>query len=485
MIAVIDAGTTNIKLAVYDDKLLELRKEPIVKNCPYPGWVEIDVEDLARKAKTMADYAIDKYGVEAIGITNQRATIVLWDEKTGKAVFPAIGWQDSRALEVAIRLNSNLKIRIGKVLGKLVQNSASIIPAIKKKRTAKWLMSVADFSFNPTHSSVKLRWLLDQIKKPENYKLKTGTIDSWLIYKLTGEHLTDYSNAGATALFDPFKLEWSKTIMELVEIEEELLPKVVESDQVFGEYRNVPITGVIADQSASLYSLGCWERGELKVTNGTGSFVDLNVGEEAEVFPKLLPLIAWKLKGEKRFMLEGMLYYSGSAVELFKELGIVKDVKETSELAFCSKNCLYLVPSFVGLGTPHYKAIPGLLYGLTNSMRKEDLIRALLESIAFRIAEIVELMKKVERIDSIRCDGEMSSNDFLLQCIANVTGLKVKRSSNLNGALFGSYLIAGRALGKWKRVCAETAQEFEPKESLGEKYKKWKALVDISKSILV
>ncbi|MCX8172001.1 MAG: FGGY-family carbohydrate kinase, partial [Archaeoglobaceae archaeon] len=234
-----------------------------------------------------------------------------------------------------------------------------------------------------------------------------------------------------------------------------------------------------------LYSLGCWERGELKVTNGTGSFVDLNVGDEAEVFPKLLPLIGWKLKGETRYMLEGILYYSGSAVELFKELGLIKDVKETSDLAFSSKNDLYLIPSFVGLGTPHYKSIPGLLYGITNNMRREDLVRALLESIAFRIAEIVEIMKKVEKIDSIRCDGEMSSNDFLLQCIANVTGLVVKRSANLSGSLFGAYLVAGRAIGKWKRVCAEIVQEFEPKENLSKKFGKWKSLLEVSKRIAV
>lgn len=485
MIAVIDAGTTNVKLAVYDEKLLEIRREPIVKKCPYPGWVEIDVEDLAKKAREMVDYAIDKYEVEAIGITNQRATIVLWDKKTGKAVFPAIGWQDSRALEVAVKLNRNLKIKIGKVLGKLVQNGAKIIPSLKKSKTAKWLMSVADFSFNPTHSSVKLRWLLDQLKRPEDYKLKAGTIESWLIYKLTGEHLTDYSNAGATALFDPFKMEWSETVMEIVEIDEDLLPRVVESDEVFGEYKNVPITGVIADQSSSLYSLGCWERGELKVTNGTGSFVDLNVGEEAEVFPKLLPLIAWKMKGERRYMLEGMVYYSGSAVDLFKELGLIRDVKETSDLAFSAKNDLYLVPSFVGLGTPHYKAIPGILYGLTNSLRREDLVRALLESIAFRIAEIVKLMNKVEKIESIRCDGEMSSNDFLLQRIADVTGLRVGRSSNLSGSLFGSYLIAGRAIGKWKRVCADIEKEFKPEEDLSEKFKKWEKLVETAKRLKI
>ncbi|NHW23476.1 MAG: hypothetical protein HA489_04395 [Archaeoglobales archaeon] len=485
MIAVIDAGTTSIKLAVCDEKLLEIKREPILKRSPYPGWVEIDVEDLARKAKMLLDYAIERYKIEAIGITNQRTTVVLWDDKTKSAVFPALGWQDSRALEVASRLNRDFRIRIGKVLGKIVQKSAAILPAIKKKRAAKWLMSVADFSFIPTHSSVKLRWLLDQIKRPGDFRLRAGTIDSWLIYKLCGEHLTDYSNAGATALFDPFNLRWSETIMEITDIDEEMLPDVLESDAVFGEYRGVPITGVIADQSSSLYSLGCWDRGEIKVTNGTGSFVDLNVGEEAEVFPKLLPLIAWKLKGERRYMLEGMLYYSGSAVDLFKELGIVEDVKKTSEMAFASKTDLYLIPSFVGLSTPHYVSVPGLLYGLTNSMRREDLVKALLEAVAFRITEIVELMKKVEKIDVIKCDGEMSSNDFLLQRIADATKLKVRRSSVLSGSLYGSYLVAGRALGKWKRICADFSQEFLPKEDVSQKYRRWRALLELSKEIQV
>lgn len=483
MIAVIDAGTTSIKLAVCDEKLLEIRREQIIKRSPYPGWVEIDVEDLARKARELLDYAIEKYKIEAIGITNQRTTVVLWDDKTKNAIFPALGWQDSRALDVACRLNKNFKIRFGKILGKIVQKSGTLLPTIKKKKTAKWLMSVADFSFIPTHSSVKLRWLLDQIKRPEEFKLKAGTIDSWLIYKLCGEHLTDYSNAGATAIFDPFNLKWSDTIMEIADIDKDLLPDVLESDATFGEYRNIPITGVIADQSSSLYSLGCWERGEIKVTNGTGSFVDLNVGEEAEVFPKLLPLIAWKLKGEMRYMLEGMLYYSGSAVDLFRDLGIIRDVKETSQMAFNSKNDLYIIPSFVGLSTPHYVSVPGLLYGLTNSMQREDLVKALLEAVAFRITEIVELMKKVERIDTIRCDGEMSSNDFLLQRIADATKLKVRRSSVLSGSLFGSYLIAGRALGKWKRICAEFSKEFEPKEDVSQKFKRWKELLELSKRI--
>lgn len=200
MIAVIDAGTTSVKLAVCDEKLLEIRKEPLIKRCPYPGWVEIDVEDLSRKAKSLLDYAIEKYKIEAIGITNQRTTVVLWDDKTKSAIFPALGWQDSRAMEVAICLNRNFKIRFGKIIGKVVQKTAAILPTIKRKKTAKWLMSVADFSFIPTHSSVKLRWLLDQLKKPEEFRLKAGTIDSWLIYKLCGEHFTDYSNAGATAI---------------------------------------------------------------------------------------------------------------------------------------------------------------------------------------------------------------------------------------------------------------------------------------------
>ncbi len=484
MIAVIDAGTTNVKLVVYDEgKVVDFRKEPIVKRSPHPGWLEIDVEDLAAKCKRFADYAIERYGVEAIGITNQRTTAVLWDARSGKAVMPALGWQDTRALDVAARLNRDAKLKIGRVLGKIVENAAKIIPTLSRRQRAKWLITVANFSFSPNHTSVKLRWMLDHVDAKR--ELMAGTIDSWIVFKLTGEHLTDYSNAAATGLYDSFFMRWSRTAMEIAGIDESLLPKVVESDEIFGEYRNVPITGVIADQSASLYALGCWEEGQLKVTNGTGSFVDLNVGSDSRAYPKLMPLIAWKLKGETKFMLEGMLYYSGSAVELMRDLGLFDDVKKTSDMAFSSQNDeLLLVPSFTGLATPHYVTILGMIYGISNALRKEDFAKALLEAIAFRIAEIIELMKDVGEIETVRCDGEMSSNDFLLQRIADATGLRVERSSILAASAYGSYLVAGRALGLWKRGNpAEVSEVFEPKNDVAAKFERWRKLVEIAKGV--
>ncbi|WP_456467665.1 FGGY family carbohydrate kinase [Archaeoglobus sp.] len=492
MIGVIDAGTTTIKLAVYDEsKLVDLVKEPIVKHNPHPGWVEIDAEDMARKCLKLADYAIDKYGIEAIAITNQRTTAVLWDAKTGTTLFPALGWQDMRGDRLAERLNRDRTIRVARAVGKIVAGISEIIPTIKNNRRAKWLITLSRLSLRPNHTSVKLYWMLSELgEKASDYDLRAGTIDSWLIYNLTGEHSTDYSNAAATGLYDSFYLRWSKPILEIIGADTCMLPMPKESDEIFGEYRNVPVTGVIADQSASLYALGCWERGDLKVTNGTGTFVDLNVGEEPWASSRgLLPLIGWKLKGEIRYMLEGMLLYSGSAVELLRDIGIYDDVKETSEMAFRSKNeDILLIPAFTGLGTPHYISIPGLLYGISNAMRREDIVKALLEALAFRVAEIIEVMRKdfPGELRRIRCDGEMSSNDFFLQRLADVTDIPVERGAILSGTSFGANLIAGRAIGKWKKeFCMPFSDVFEKKEELSWKYRKWKNLLKAAKNLRV
>jgi len=490
MIGVIDAGTTTIKLAVYDeDRLVALKKEPVVKHNPQPGWVEIDAEDLARKCLNFADIAIDEYNVEAIAITNQRATTVLWDGKTGKPIFNALGWQDMRANALAEEMNRNSTIRMARTAGMIARGVIKLLPTLRNKRRVKWLLTLSRLSIQPNHTSVKLCWMLRELgEKRERYDLKTGTVDSWIVYRLTGEHLTDYSNAAATGLYDSYYLRWSEPILEIVGADEEMLPKTLESDNVFGEYRNVPVTGVIADQSASLYALGCWEKGDLKATNGTGTFVDLNVGEEPEASPGgLLPLIAWKLKSEMRYMMEGMLFYSGSAVEKLKEIGIYDDVAKTSEMAFKSKNDdMLLIPSFTGLATPHYVSIPGLLYGISNAMTREDIVKALLESLAFRVAEIVDIMKKEFPVElkRIRCDGEMSSNDFFLQRIADVTGIPVERGAILSGTSFGAHLVAGRAIGKWKRdFCMPFSDVFERKEDTRAKYQKWKRLLNITMKI--
>ncbi len=492
MIAVIDAGTTTIKLAVYDEsKLIELIKEPVVKHNPQPGWVEIDAEDMAKKCLNFADHAIEKYNVEAIAITNQRTTAVMWDGKTGKTIFPALGWQDMRANALAERMNRERVIRMARAVGKIVAGVSRVLPAIKNSRRAKWFITLSKLSLRPNHTSVKLCWMLEELgEKKTKYDLKVGTIDSWLVYNLTGEHLTDYSNAAATGMFDSYFMRWSKPILEIVGADVDMLPLLKESDAIFGEYRNVPVTGVIADQSASLYALGCWEKGDLKVTNGTGSFVDLNVGEEPGAsLGGLLPLVAWKLKGELRYMMEGMLFYSGSAVELLRDIGIYSDVAETSDMAFKSENDdMLLIPAFTGLATPHYVSVLGLLYGISNAMRREDIVKALLEALAFRIAEIVEIMEREFPwgLKKIRCDGEMSSNDFFLQRIADVTGLPVERGAILAGTSFGANLVAGRAIGKWRKdFCMPFSDVFERKENVDWKYKKWKKLLEIAKNLKI
>ncbi len=483
MIAVVDAGTTMIKLAVYDDgKLVELLKDPIRKHSPQPGWVEIDAEDLARKCIRLVDEAMEKHEIEAIAVTNQRATAVLWDERTGKPVMPAVGWQDTRAEPTAAELNRRWVLRAGRALGKLTSLAAAALPRLKASRRAKWLITVSKLALKSEHTSIKLRWMLDQLgEKASRLKLKAGTIDSWLVYRLTGEHVTDYSNAAATGMYDVFYMHWSNTILSLIGVSEDMLPAVKPSDDVFGEYRGIPVTGVIADQSASLYALGCWERNELKVTNGTGSFIDLNIGESPAASTRgLLPLVAWRLKGETRYMLEGIVPYSGAAIELLKSLGLYTDVRETSDMAYRSRDeSLLLIPAFTSLGTPYYTQAPGLLYGLSNTTSREDIVKALLEAIAFRIAEVVDLMRsELWKPRKIKCDGEASSNDFLLQRIADTTGLPVERPTILSGSSYGAHLIAGRALGKWKRgQQIPVARVFKRERILTEKYTRWRKLL--------
>ena len=483
MIAVVDAGTTMVKLAVYDEgKLVKLVREPIRKHTPQPGWVEIDAEDLARKCIKLVSYAAEKHEIEAIAMTNQRATAVLWDEKTGKPIMPAVGWQDTRAEPTAAELNRSLVLRAGRAIGKLTSLAAAALPGLKASRRVKWLITVSKLALRSSHMSVKLKWMLGQLgEKASRYRLKAGTIDSWLVYKLTGEHATDYSNAAATGIYDMFYMRWSRTILDLIEVSEDMLPAVKPSDEVFGEYKGTPVVGVIADQSASLYALGCWEKGSLKVTNGTGSFIDLNVGEEPTASTTgLLPLIAWKLRGEVRYMLEGMVTYSGAAIELMRDLGLYSDVKETSDMAYKSRNeTLLLIPAFTALGTPYYTQAPGLLYGISNTTTREDIVKALLEAIAFRITEVIELMRTESwKPKKIRCDGEASSNSFLLQAIADTTGLPVERAALLSGSSYGAYLIAGRALGKWRRgPQIPTAEVFHRKRDTTEKYERWRKLL--------
>jgi len=482
---VIDVGTTTVRAVVYDDeKMLDFSFQPLERKYPQPGFVELDPKEIYFKSKSLLDSAIEKWEINAIAITNQRTTSVLWDSKSGKNLFPSLTWQDIRAKPIAESLNRLWLIRIGKMLGKLATMAH---PLAKDSRRIKYLITISKLSFRPNHASVHLMWMLQNL--PENVnkdELKFGTIDSWLLYNLCGNHCTDYTNASATGIYDIFFEKWSENILKIVGFPEENLPEIKPSDSIFGEYKGIPICSIVADQQASFFAQGCFERGSIKCTNGTGTFVDLNVGESPSASLKgLIPMIGIRTKKMRRYLLEGYVSYSGSSVEWMRGIGLLESPEESSELAFASEDeDLLFVPSFTGLGTPHYAEMPAVFWGISNKTKREDIVKALLEAIAFRIGEIVGIMKEeAEVTNSIRMDGKMSSNDFLLQRVADVTGLKVESSRILEGSSYGAHLIAGLAMDQWgiREIEFMAERSFEKKNDLTEKFMRWSKLVQETK----
>jgi glycerol kinase len=475
---IIDAGSTSVRAAVFEEyELLDFKASPLERRSPKPGFVELDPKEIFQKSKALLDSAIERWKVDAIGITNQRTTSVLWDVKTSENLFPSLTWQDVRAKPIADSLNKLGIVRIGKGLGKL---ASMVYPVVKSKRIG-YLVTISKLSFRPNHASVHLMWMLQNLRNFGIDRLRFGTIDSWLIYNLCGEHLTDFTNASATGIYDIFYGKWSGNILKIIGFPEENLPEIRPSDSTFGEYRNIPIASVVADQQASFFAQACFEEGSIKCTNGTGSFVDLNVGETPKASLKgLLPMVGIWTRKMKRYLLEGYITYSGSSIEWLKAIGLLDTPEESSKLAFEStdENVL-IVPAFTGLGTPYYKEIPAIFWGISSSTGREDIVKALLEAIAFRIGEIVAIMKEEADIGEIRMDGKLSSNDFLLQRVADVTGLRVSRSSVLEGSSFGAHLIAGLGMGQWKvgEIEFMAEREFERKQNLNEKFERWLKLV--------
>ncbi len=486
---VIDVGTTTVRAVVYDDeRMLDFSFQPLERRYPQPGYVELDPQEIYHKSKTLLDSMIEKWSIDAIAITNQRTTSVLWHDKTSENLFPSLTWQDIRAKPIAESLNRLWLVKVGKLLGKL---ATLAYPLARDSRRIKYLVTISKLSFRSNHASVHLMWMLQNL--PENTKkdeLKFGTLDSWLLYKLCGEHSTDFTNASATGIYDIFFEKWSENILKIVDFPEENLPEVKPSDSIFGEYKGIPICSVVADQQASLFAQGCFEKGSIKCTNGTGTFVDLNVGESPLASLKgLIPMIAIRTKKMRRYLLEGYVSYSGSSVEWMGAVGMLNNPEESSELAFASKDeDLLLVPSFAGLGTPHYTEMPAVFWGVSNKTKREDFVKALLEAIAFRIGEIVGIMKEEAEITSpIRMDGKMSSNDFLLQRVADVTGLRVDRSRILEGSSYGAHLIAGLSMEQWRagEIKFMAERSFEKRNDLSEKFLRWRKLVHEAKKIRI
>ena len=452
-IMAIDEGTTSTRAMIFDHeghKVSASQKE-FSQYFPQPGWVEHKAEEIWHAVQTTIANTIINSGIrpeqiKGIGITNQRETTVIWDRKTGKPIYNAIVWQSRQTTELAEKLKAD-------GYGEMIHKKTGLI-------------------IDPYFSATKIRWILDHVEgaqeKAEKGDLLFGTIDSWLLWKLTdGEaHITDYTNASRTMLFNIHDLKWDDDILELLNIPKKMLPEVRSNSEIYGytkSYRffggEVPICGIAGDQQAALVGQLAFKKGMVKNTYGTGSFIVMNTGEEpTESDNNLLTTIAYGLDGKINYALEGSIFVSGSAVQWLRDsMKMVKTAEESEKAALASKSEdeVYVVPAFTGLGAPYWDSeARGAVFGVTRGTNKNDFIKATLQSLAYQTRDVVDTMQIDSGIEipTLRVDGGASNNDYLLQFQADILGIKIERSQTLETTSMGAAFLAGLAVGYWKDV---------------------------------
>ncbi|RMC44879.1 glycerol kinase GlpK [Lactobacillus sp. ESL0230] len=450
-IMAIDEGTTSTRAMIIDHqgrKVASSQKE-FPQYFPQPGWVEHKAEEIWHAVQTTIANAIINSGIrpeqiKGIGITNQRETTVIWDKKTGKPIYNAIVWQSRQTTKLAEKLKNA-------GYSKLIHKKTGLI-------------------IDPYFSATKIRWILDNVagaqQKAEQGDLLFGTIDSWLLWKLTdgAVHVTDYTNASRTMLFNIHDLKWDEDILELLNIPKKMLPEVKSNSEIYG-YTNsytffggkVPICGIAGDQQAALFGQLALKKGMVKNTYGTGSFIVMNTGEEpTESDNNLLTTIAYGLNGQINYALEGSIFVSGSAIQWLRDsMKLVKTAAESETAAKLSKseNEVYVVPAFTGLGAPYWdSAARGAVFGVTRGTNRNDFIKATLQSLAYQTRDVVDTMQRDSgiKIPTLRVDGGASNNDYLLQFQADLLGIKIERAQTLETTALGAAFLAGLAVGYWK-----------------------------------
>lgn len=484
----LDQGTTSSRAILFDREghVCASASQEFQQYYPKPGWVEHDPEEIWRSQFGVARQALAQAnagagGIAALGITNQRETVLLWDRKTSEPVYRAIVWQCRRTAPICDRIRREGFDRV-----------------IREKTGL-----VTDAYFSGT----KIAWLLENVPgaraRAERGELASGTIDTWLVWRLTRGrvHATDVSNASRTMLFNLRSLAWDDEILGYFRIPASLLPEVISSSEVLGETDlfegGVPIAGVAGDQQASLFGHQCFERGNVKNTYGTGCFLLMNTGPEVPRSQSgLLATVGWRRNGATVYALEGSVFIAGAAIQWLRdELGLIKDAAETDTLALSVLDTagVYFVPAFVGLGAPHWDAYArGTIVGLTQGAGRAHLVRAALESIAYQTREVVDAMVQDSgvRPQALRVDGGTARNDFLCQFQADILGIPVERPAITESTALGAAYLAGLATGFWKdkRELArqlKIARRFEPAmdESCREElYAGWRRAVERSKA---
>jgi len=417
---------------------------------PVPGWVEHNPEEIwATQLETanqvLSDTGISANGIAAIGITNQRETTLVWDRETGKPVCNAIVWQDRR--------------------------TAKFCDDLKKEGLEEVIRGKTGLVIDAYFSATKLNWILNNIEgtkqKAVSGKLAFGTVDTWLIWKLTGGkvHVTDVSNASRTMLFNIHTLEWDNELLELFQIPALILPEVYGSSQYFAEITGdlpgsgVPLTGMAGDQQAALFGQLCTEEGMAKNTYGTGCFLVMNTGIHPVVSKKnMLATVAWQMNGNTTYALEGSIFITGAAVQWLRDgLGIIESAEESEYLAsgIPDNGGIYFVPALTGLGAPHWDPYArGSVFGITRGTTRAHLCRATLESISYQVYDVVSAMHEDtgQEVRELRVDGGAVKNNFLMQFQSDILGMDVIRPLVLETTALGAAYLAGLASGYWKDI---------------------------------
>ncbi len=485
-IMAIDQGTTSSRAIIFNKMGLKIgsSQKEFTQHFPQEGWVEHDANEIWNSVQSVIAGAFIESGIKAsqiagIGITNQRETTVIWEKDTGKPIYHAIVWQS--------------------------RQSSGIADKLKEDGKSEWFHKKTGLVIDAYFSATKIRWILDHVEgaqeRAEKGELLFGTIDTWLVWKLTDgqSHVTDLSNASRTMLFNLTTLDWDQEILDLLNIPRKMLPKLVSNSEIYGQTQGfhfygseVPISGMAGDQQAALFGQMAFEAGMVKNTYGTGSFIVMNTGHNPS-FSKnnLLTTVGYSINGQVNYALEGSIFVAGSAIQWIRDgLQFIENASDSEEAARASQNDdeVYLVPAFVVLGAPYWdQDARGAMFGLTRGTTKNDIIKATLQSIAYQVRDIIDTMHDDTGIDIpvLKVDGGGTGNDYLMQFQSDLLDTPIQRPKNAQTTALGAAFLAGLAVGFWQdtdeiREFYEAGKIFEANmapERREKLYEGWKKAV--------
>jgi len=490
-ILAIDQGTTSSRAILFNKKgeIVHTAQKEFMQIFPNPGWVEHNANEiwgsvLAVIATVLAEADVKPEQVAGIGITNQRETTVVWDKETGQPVYNAIVWQS--------------------------RQTADICEELKEKGYNDLFRERTGLLIDAYFSGTKVKWILDNVEgareKAEQGQLLFGTIDTWLVWKLSGgrAHITDYSNASRTLMYNIYELKWDDELLDILGVPKSMLPEVRSSSEIYAHTiphhffgQEIPIAGIAGDQQAALFGQACFQEGMAKNTYGTGCFMLMHTGEKAvKSNHGLLTTIAWGLNGKVEYALEGSIFVAGSAIQWLRDgLRMFKEAKDSEEYAkrVPSTDGVYMVPAFVGLGTPYWDSdVRGAVFGLTRGTTKEHFIRATLESLAYQTKDVLAAMEADSGIalKALRVDGGAVKNDFLMQFQSDILNVPVDRPIINETTALGAAYLAGLAVGYWEsqdEIANQWAidKTFKPQMDENERnrlYEGWKKAVQAARA---